>query len=54
MKPQTRKKIAALGAGLATSLAATLAHAAAAPSVIKIGTLYASSGPFAVASQGQF
>lgn len=33
---------------------ATTAHAATAPSVIKIGTLYASSGPFAVSSQGQF
>lgn len=30
------------------------AQAATAPSVIKIGTLYASSGPFAVASQGQY
>lgn len=30
------------------------AQAATAPSAIKIGTLYASSGPFAVASQGQY
>jgi branched-chain amino acid transport system substrate-binding protein len=31
-----------------------LAYASSPPSVIKIGTLYASSGPFAVASQGQY
>ncbi|MHB1666913.1 MAG: amino acid ABC transporter substrate-binding protein [Thiomonas sp.] len=41
-------------AGMAMSVAAVAAHAAAAPSVIKIGTLYASSGAFAVASQGQY
>ena len=40
--------------GLALSATALAAHAATAPSEIKIGTLYASSGPFAVASQGQF
>jgi branched-chain amino acid transport system substrate-binding protein len=38
----------ALGAAMVT------AHAATAPSVIKVGTLYASSGSFAVASQGQY
>ena len=31
-----------------------LTRAASAPSEIKIGTLYASTGTFAVASQGQF
>ncbi len=44
-----------LAAGLvASSGAAASAVAQTAPSVIKIGTLYASSGPFAVASKGQF
>ncbi len=41
-------------AAMAMSAVAVAAHAAAAPSVIKIGTLYASSGAFAVASQGQY
>ena len=41
-------------AAMAMSTVAVAAHAAAAPSVIKIGTLYASSGAFAVASQGQY
>jgi branched-chain amino acid transport system substrate-binding protein len=40
--------------GLAMTAAAAAAHAAAIPSVIKIGTLYASSGAFAVASEGQY
>ena len=40
--------------GLTMTAVAAAAHAAAAPSVIKIGTLYASSGAFAVASQGQY
>ena len=41
-------------AAMAMSAVAFAAHAAAAPSLIKIGTLYASSGAFAVASQGQY
>ncbi|HTX57568.1 MAG TPA: ABC transporter substrate-binding protein [Candidatus Acidoferrales bacterium] len=41
-------------AGLAAIGVYRPAHAAAPPSVIKIGTLYASSGTFAVASQGQY
>lgn len=44
---------AALCAVMAISLGAT-ARAATAPSVIKIGTLYASSGAFAFPSQGQY
>ncbi len=40
--------------GMTMTAVAATAYAAAAPSVIKIGTLYASSGAFAVASQGQF
>lgn len=43
-----------LAAGLALSATAVATHAAAAPAEVKIGTLYASSGPFAVASQGQY
>ncbi len=42
----------AVASGLALSGGA--AQAANAPSVLTIGTLYASSGPFAVASKGQF
>ncbi len=42
-----------LASGLALSAAAAPAHAATAPSEIKIGTLYASSGAFAVPSQSQ-
>lgn len=42
-----------LGAFAAFAIS-TAAQATTAPSVIKIGTLYASSGPFAVASQGQY
>ncbi|MGC9184345.1 MAG: amino acid ABC transporter substrate-binding protein [Thiomonas sp.] len=48
------KLLRKLIAGLTLGTAALAAQAATAPSVIKIGTLYASSGPFAVASQGQF
>ncbi len=44
---------ALFASGLALSAGAP-AHAATAPSEIKIGTLYASSGPFAVASEGQY
>ncbi|MGC9271610.1 ABC transporter substrate-binding protein [Acidiphilium sp.] len=40
--------------GVAAALAFATAHAATAPSTIKIGTLYASSGPFAVSSEGQY
>ncbi|HEX7749433.1 MAG TPA: amino acid ABC transporter substrate-binding protein [Bordetella sp.] len=43
-----------VAAALACATASFAAHAAAAPSEIKIGTLYASSGPFAVASLGQY
>ncbi|APZ42170.1 ABC transporter substrate-binding protein [Acidihalobacter ferrooxydans] len=43
----------ALGMLTAFSISAA-AQAASAPSVIKIGTLYAGSGPFAVPSQGQY
>jgi branched-chain amino acid transport system substrate-binding protein len=53
----TRKTLAILkaaAAAMACAVASFGAHAASAPSEIKIGTLYASSGPFAVASQGQY
>ncbi|MGE0108028.1 MAG: ABC transporter substrate-binding protein, partial [Thiomonas sp.] len=50
----SKKILRHFAAGLALSATAVAAHAAAAPSQIKIGTLYASSGPFAVASQGQY
>lgn len=43
-----------LTAGLVSTGFIRPAQAIAAPSVIKIGTLYASSGTFAVASQGQY
>ncbi|HVB88876.1 MAG TPA: ABC transporter substrate-binding protein [Beijerinckiaceae bacterium] len=54
-----RAKSLGLAAGLAFTMAGGVlsgaqAQAAAAPSVINIGTLYASTGPFAVASQGQY
>ncbi len=45
---------AILAAGLISTGFVRPAQAASAPSVIKIGTLYASSGTFAVASQGQY
>jgi len=44
----------AMAAGLALAMSGAVAHAAAAPSEIKIGTLYASTGTFAVASEGQY
>jgi branched-chain amino acid transport system substrate-binding protein len=44
----------ALIASLALVVSGAIAQAASAPSVIKIGTLYASTGTFAVASQGQY
>jgi branched-chain amino acid transport system substrate-binding protein len=46
--------VRALIAGLALVVSGAIAQAASAPSVIKIGTLYASTGTFAVASQGQY
>lgn len=48
-----KNRIAAAVAAAAVA-AAGMASAATAPSVIKIGTLYASSGTFAVASQAQY
>jgi len=45
------KTVAACAASAAFSIGA---HAASAPSEITIGTLYASTGPFAVASLGQY
>lgn len=49
--PALRRLTAAMALAMGGAVAA---HAAMAPSEIKIGTLYASSGPFAVASQGQY
>ncbi|MBW4048547.1 MAG: ABC transporter substrate-binding protein [Proteobacteria bacterium] len=49
--PKAMKAMAAAGA---LTLSALGAHAATAPAELKIGTLYATSGPFAVASQGQY
>lgn len=43
-----------LGLAVAATAVAGVAQAATAPAQIKIGTLYASSGAFAVASQGQY
>lgn len=49
------KPFGRVAAGVAAAAAAFgLAQAASAPSQIKVGTLYASTGNFAVASQGQF
>jgi branched-chain amino acid transport system substrate-binding protein len=50
---QGKSRWALKSAAAAVALAWGVAHAAAAPAEIKIGTLYASSGAFAVASQGQ-
>lgn len=44
----------ALIASLALVVSGVVAHAAGAPSVIKVGTLYASTGTFAVASQSEY
>ena len=49
--PKAMKAMAAAGALTLSTLGA---HAATAPAELKIGTLYATSGPFAVASQGQY
>ncbi len=49
-----RRIAQSVAATLALAGASFAAHAATAPAQIKIGTLYASTGPFAVASQGQF
>jgi branched-chain amino acid transport system substrate-binding protein len=48
------KRLRQLVAALVLGGATFAVHAASAPAVIKIGTLYASTGPFAVASQGQY
>ena len=48
------RKLKTAAAAVALAAASFGAHAAAAPAQIKIGTLYASTGPFAVASQGQY
>ncbi|HEX7389192.1 MAG TPA: ABC transporter substrate-binding protein [Acidiphilium sp.] len=54
IKSKTRMAVG-LAAGVAmAALAAGSASAATAPSVLKIGTLYAGSGPFAVASQSEY
>ncbi len=57
MQARQRKMLKPLktaAAAVALAGASFAAHAATAPAQIKIGTLYASTGPFAVASQGQF
>lgn len=58
MRAQFKRALGACAAGiLASGLALAgigQAAAATAPSVLKIGTLYASSGSFAVASEGQY
>ncbi len=57
MQARARKSLKPLKAAVAAVALATAsfaAHAAGAPAQIKIGTLYASTGPFAVASQGQY
>jgi branched-chain amino acid transport system substrate-binding protein len=58
MRKYLRRAWAVCAASLVASILALsgggTALAASAPSVLKIGTLYASSGPFAVASQGQY
>ena len=53
-KRALRRIAKSVAASLALAGASFAAHAAAAPAQIKIGTLYASTGPFAVASQAQF
>lgn len=54
MKQWTSRFGLAAAAALCGMAGSGSAAAATAPSVIKIGTLYASSGPFAVSSQGQY
>ncbi|MBU6513591.1 MAG: amino acid ABC transporter substrate-binding protein, partial [Betaproteobacteria bacterium] len=58
MQAQPKRALRRIAKSVAASLALAgvsfAAHAATAPAQIKIGTLYASTGPFAVASQGQF
>ena len=49
-----RKPLFVKLAAVAAAMACAAAQAAPAPAQIKIGTLYASSGPFAVASQSEF
>ena len=57
MQVRSRKgftSLKAAAAAVALAAASFGAHAAGAPAEIKIGTLYASTGSFAVASQGQY
>lgn len=56
MKPSLKHILKTLALPLTLALGAGVAHAdtTAAPAVLKVGTLYASSGPFAVASEGQY
>ncbi len=57
MQARARKSLQPLkaaAAAVALAAASFAAHAAGAPAQITIGTLYASTGPFAVASQGQY
>lgn len=56
MKTRLKHILKTLALPLTMALGAGAAHAAnpPAPTVLKIGTLYASSGPFAVASEGEY
>lgn len=54
MKANTSKTLRVTAAAVAMALSTMAAQATTPPSELKIGTLYASSGPFAVASQGQY
>ncbi|MGN6668692.1 MAG: amino acid ABC transporter substrate-binding protein, partial [Trinickia sp.] len=51
---KTSASLKATAVAIACAFASFGAQAAAAPAQINIGTLYASTGPFAVASQGQY
>ncbi|MCU4160354.1 ABC transporter substrate-binding protein [Acidiphilium sp. AL] len=53
-KSKSRIAAACVAGAAMSALAAGSAGAATAPAVLKIGTLYASSGSFAVASEGQY
>lgn len=54
MKPSLKRLLKTLALPLTLALGMGVAHADTPPSVLKIGTLYASSGPFAVASEGSY
>lgn len=56
MKPSLKHMLKTFALPLSLALGTGVAHAQSpvAPSVLKVGTLYASSGPFAVASEGQY